>query len=622
MQACELALSSFVTIEPSWPADDVSRLIATIKPTHVLVHRGEPPQDRYWLLESGAVLAELAGARAICDALRLDEADAAALVDAHADAKTMPDRCVIHDEGSIIGFFDSDYLPAPGDTRRTMQGASGAEQTSIVRKLSAAFPSEVEVGSSTSLLVSIGGAIAGTPDLPVAVPAGTILDIVVQPRRGFEIEALAEGQLEAGEIETLPLQFKVRATAIGPGELRVLAFHNGQALGALTLRSLVVAAGRARTSGSHERAASLAPASVRMPDMMLLIEERRIDGKPGFITRLTAPYLEKPHNLTLFGPVVLQADASKYFDGFFADIESLRLDTAEDRAIAQQKLRDKGANLFERVFPPELRSVLWELRNRNLSMLVQSEEAWIPWELCRLVGGENGEPADGPFLCEAFRLTRWKPGVSFKLPLDLTHMAVVVPSDSGLPVAPLERDAILELAGNGRKVDQVAANFLDLQRALASGRYGAWHFTGHGLHCTSDPNRAVMILERRQTFTPENLAGEVRRLGRARPLVFLNACQTGRPGMSLTGIGGWANEFLASGAGAFIGTYWSVFDTPAFDFAATFYAHLLTGEAMGEAVQSARAKIKNTGDPTCLAYTVYADPTACIVRSDAQRPAA
>src|ERR1700753_989606 len=107
MQAYELALSSFVTIQSSWPTDDVRRLIATIKPTHVVVHRGEPPGERYWLVESGVVSDELVGACAIGDALRFDEADAAALVDAYADAKSMPDHCIIHDEGSIIGFFDS-----------------------------------------------------------------------------------------------------------------------------------------------------------------------------------------------------------------------------------------------------------------------------------------------------------------------------------------------------------------------------------------------------------------------------------------------------------------------------------------------------------------------------------
>jgi CHAT domain-containing protein len=194
-------------------------------------------------------------------------------------------------------------------------------------------------------------------------------------------------------------------------------------------------------------------------------------------------------------------------------------------------------------------------------------------------------------------------------------MALVVPADSGLPLAPIERDAILALADGGRNVSPIPANFLELQRALASGEYDGWHFTGHGAHRTPDPNKAVIVLQKGQTFTPDNLAGEIRRLGQARPFVFLNACQTGRGGMSLTGISGWAREFLVCGAGAFIGTYWSVFDRPACDFASALYARLLGGEPIGKAVQDARAVIRNSGGLTWLAYTVFADPTATLTRA-------
>jgi hypothetical protein len=462
-----------------------------------------------------------------------------------------------------------------------------------------------------SLLVSIGGAVAGTGGLPIAVPAGTTVDIVVQPRRGFEVEGRAEASLEVGEEETLPVQFKVRGTALGPAELRVLAFHHGQALGAITLRPLVVRAD-ARAAGTGAHSGPLAPVSVRVPDVMLLIEERDVGGKPGFLLRLTAPYLDRPHNLTPFGPVVLETNATKYFDEFFKEIEGLRLDDSTQRAIAEQQLRDKGAKLFERVLPPELRKILWALRDRSLSMLVQSEEPWIPWELCRLFGEVDGDIEDGPFLCEAFTVTRWQPGIPFRSPLRLTNMALVVPGDSGLALASVERDAILALADDGRKVSQIPANFFDLQRALASGEYDGWHFTGHGAYRTPDPNKAVIVLEKKQTFTPDNLAGTIRRLGRVRPLVFLNACQTGRGGMSLTGVGGWAREFLTSGAGAFIGTYWSVFDRPACDFAEALYARLLGGEPIAKAVKGARANIRNSGDPTWLAYTVFADPMAIL----------
>ena len=105
-------------------------------------------------------------------------------------------------------------------------------------------------------------------------------------------------------------------------------------------------------------------------------------------------------------------------------------------------------------------------------------------------------------------------------------------------------------------------------------------------------------------------------LGRAKPVVFFNACQIGRSALSLTDIGGWARQFLRAGAGAFIGAYWSIYDQPAYDFAQELYSRLLSSVPIGRAVQEARTTIKPAGDPTWLAYTVFADPLAT-VRVDA-----
>jgi len=121
-----------------------------------------------------------------------------------------------------------------------------------------------------------------------------------------------------------------------------------------------------------------------------------------------------------------------------------------------------------------------------------------------------------------------------------------------------------------------------------------------------------MLLENGEELTPQDLSGVVKNLGKTHPLVFLNACQIGRTAMSLTDIGGWAAQFLRAGAAAFIGAYWSIFDKAAHDFALAFYGRLLTGMTVGKAVQEARRAIRPLGDPTWLAYTVYADPLAAV----------
>jgi hypothetical protein len=56
-----------------------------------------------------------------------------------------------------------------------------------------------------------------------------------------------------------------------------------------------------------------------------------------------------------------------------------------------------------------------------------------------------------------------------------------------------------------------------------------------------------------------------------RPLVFLNACETGGSSRDLLGLGGWPARFLAAGAGAFLGTYWTVSGNAARAFSQGFY---------------------------------------------------
>jgi CHAT domain-containing protein len=91
-------------------------------------------------------------------------------------------------------------------------------------------------------------------------------------------------------------------------------------------------------------------------------------------------------------------------------------------------------------------------------------------------------------------------------------------------------------------------------------------------------------------------------------MVVVNACQAGRAGYKLSGVGGFANAFLTGGAGAFVGTLWSVGDNPARVFTETLYKELLQGSNLSEAAIAARAAAQKEGGATWLAYVVYGHP--------------
>jgi hypothetical protein len=616
----KLASGSFVLLQAEWLAAKSINLINHLGPTHIIV-RYSGPQTAYFLYtrrEALSLLDAHGASTNLVKALGLENRRATPLVDGAETAVGVPDRCIVVEDGSIIGFFDASYTAST--KRRRGRGGNGKgssqkqpaslKQSSLVAEL----PKMVAVGETVSLLIYLSSALTPDSALPIALAQGEIVEIVIQTRRGFELEGRGEGQLTvSSKEETLPIQFKLKAVAPGLGLVRVLAFHQGQPLGVVSLSPTISEASEARDTATIRDDQPLTPASVHLPDLSLLILEEYFNGSLALSLRLTAADSALGLNFKKYELVPLRLDPLRYFQEFFRDIEGLPLETGAEKMAAAEHLAAKGMSLFETVIPESLRDEIWRLRGRIRSVQVQSEEPWIPWELCKMSGDENGRVVEGPFFCEAFSITRWLPGVPLKRSLSLKNVALVVPRDSGLAYAQAERNYILSLASVGSsRVTQIPATFLDVRSALASGEYDGLHFSGHGILHDSDPNRSAMVLENEGDLTPEDLSGVVRNMGRARPVVFLNACLIGRQAMSLTDIGGWAAAFLRAGAGAFVGAYWSVYDKPAFDFARAFYERLLGGAPIGEAAREARAAIRGEDNSTWLAYTVFADPLATL----------
>ncbi len=149
------------------------------------------------------------------------------------------------------------------------------------------------------------------------------------------------------------------------------------------------------------------------------------------------------------------------------------------------------------------------------------------------------------------------------------------------------------------------------------------HFSGHGVASMDDIADAHLLLKGRfegkiyieDLLRVSAVRHHFKRKGSAysRPVVVVNACQTGRLGRQLSTIGGFAEAFVKGGAGVFVGCLWSVGDAPARVFVEEFYRRLLDGETVSEATAAGREKAREAGDATWLAYTVYAHPHARLV---------
>lgn len=641
----EICSKDFVLIRADQTVKLAKEAVESLKPSSIIIRRWHQGEAHYYLCTFDEFLKQV---NDFADDLTLESLElisrlgefSTPSLDIYQDAKTSPLRCVVIDKDRVIGFIDGlNALINPvsidprlhrhrPQTRGTIILTSiepvscslRADIEPVSRSLKADFPEKVKRGEISSLLVRLTSQPAQNNTLPISVPPGTEIYIIIEALQGFSLVGSGEGRLlVTSEEETLPIQFILRATEIGPGRIRVLAFNSGQPLGSISLAPIIVSEDHITGEQRYTGAQPLAPLSITQPDLTLLITEGKSQGGLVINYCLTSPNPDLDLFYKHFDPIELTMDPIHYFQEFFKDIEGMRLDEFENQIIAAERLARRGAALFRNLVPEDLRVLLWGLQDRISTVQVLSDEPWIPWELLKLQGKQCNRVVEGRFFSEAFEMTRWLPGIGRRPKLSLKNIALVVPSDSGLPNAQDECNYLLSIAGDQRKVSKVPANYLDITDALSQGEYDGWHFTGHGGFEATDPNRSEIRLEEGQILSPVEISGEVSNCGLARPLVFLNACQTGREAFSLTGIGGWAKSFIEAGAAGFIGSLWSVGDEAACKFAKAFYGNLLSGMSIGTAIKKARESIKpnSTNNPindptTWLAYTVFADPFATV----------
>jgi len=293
------------------------------------------------------------------------------------------------------------------------------------------------------------------------------------------------------------------------------------------------------------------------------------------------------------------------FRTFFAELEEINT-VAPD---AQSRIEGAARNLYEKVVPTALRDRYWSLRNRIATIQVVSSEPWVPWEI--MMPWDRTQPSrKGKFLCERHVFSRWLDGLEFPRKDWLESVKVVAPRGANLPGAQRELQWIRAFGRLKGFAVSEAAEFKQLLNSLRKERFDILHFSTHGRFNADYPEASALLLDDGVELRPDSLTGPAVSFGRTHPLVILNACQTGEIGFSFTRVGGWATSFLEAGASGFIGTQWSVNDEAAASFTEALYEGLNAGKTLGMAVKDARTRARRTGDPSWLAYQLYAYPNA------------
>lgn len=513
--------------------------------------------------------------------------------------------------------------------------SSMREQTILGREAT------VTVSVSREILDRVAG-VTSSGSGPVPVDTGRKLLIQVFPKSGWDLVD------DSGPIEldvpdpgrTDNLYFQVVSTALGRSEIWVVIRQRQVPLVTLKLFPVVVETARSASPSvqmiNSEARSVEAPAGSGSLHQLTILEQKTRDGTV-FHFDLRS---ESLNVLKRSKSEAISGDRKKYVENIYHDIETRWISSNGQAVDFDEAMREIGNSLLRDLVPMDLQQVLWDSRHKLDSIFVVSEEPFIPWEIVHLSEPGKAITEESLFLGE-LGLVRWLYEADRFPPLEIRVAAgrafYLVPDYPSIPEIQLYP---LPEASKEKQflLDRFSAQAVDPQPAavrkllVGPASFDLLHFAGHGMAASDGNNEPQLLLQGEtlqegyvQNFlranTVETRANLVSPQGN-RPIVTVNACQAGRATYKLTGIGGFAEAFLARGAGCFVGTLWSVTDSPARYFTESFYTALLgdgkptsVGDTIAVATRKARDAAKKSGDSTWLSYVVYGHPHARIIRT-------
>jgi hypothetical protein len=470
--------------------------------------------------------------------------------------------------------------------------------------------------------ITVGLTVKPSPDsarvTEVQLAPGQVVRVVIT---ATDLEVIGERVKEIvveAERDSEPALFFLRAADPGLHPLVLDFWANGQIVA--TYQHSVVAVEAEVEEGTRqpaELAVLLAGSTLPRPDLILRVTT--VENRLRFDLAFADGSFQHVEG------ALLRADPQRYRLLLMAELEALAPGKGETPDATARQLARIGQRLYRDLFPPALRREYRRFRNAVRTLLVVSDEPWIPWELVKPYDDDDLDAIiDDEFLCLQFDLTRWL--APARPPADeiaIRSLACIAPADSKLPAAQAESAYLRGLAAQ-RHISDLTPDpptVLAVLEGLLEGDapIHLWHFACHGRFDDEAPGQTALLLQGKQRLRSDDIVGKAQtRLKTDRPLVFLNACRVGAGGLALTGLGGWAKVMAQDcGVGALVAPMWDVDDVLARRFAGMFYEAVqrLPGCTVAQAVAEARRFVRQSRphDPAWLAYSVYGHPNARVV---------
>jgi hypothetical protein len=514
-----------------------------------------------------------------------------------------------------------------------------------------AAPAGVAAGQPFQIEVGLGleqdSAVYGTGRL--SVPRGNFtlgVELIVD---GFTVEGKRSFTLEVTKANRHPKRTVVLVASVNAqfaGRRRVGAiFRIGRGMRGYAARDIYVSGTGAEHPASSPTvtapafgAFDVSPFKAReAADLTIVIQQGDASRGERFVWSAASPHLdiELPWDGT--GPPLV-SPAERFLSELVTEASSTT-DPLDLVTSLTGRGRAQIAPLMPGFVKDALRSVAAKVAPRRPTVLLLSQDPYIPWELAVLDPPLPGSPPGAsPFLGAQAVIGRWVLAAEpppLPDPPKRVHAydQVLVTGDyegvlewSELKSADREAEALRERWPAARSVEASLPAVL----ACLSGSPEAdiIHFALHGQFSADDARQGLVLIGADEAgkypvyLKPSHV--DAGTLSRA-PLVFLNACQVGASRAVLGNYSGMASAFVRAGAAAVIAPLWSVNDDDASVIAVDFYQQALdASQAPADVIRAYRAGVTRAAiaandraaSGTYIAYQFFGHPNLRLSKAD------
>jgi hypothetical protein len=486
-------------------------------------------------------------------------------------------------------------------------------------------PFILEVGLSKDPAAGVAGAPLLLPaveiepyevDVRIAAPGFTFPDD--QPQR------LALKVSSAHPYPVVSMRLIPKRPRGGAQDRQVTAEYSigGERLGDAIRSIRVLRTGDLRTRPAAERVETgvnvLAPTGTEKADLTLTV---RTADKAGFVDwTIDSPHTDvvtpnpKPFTAEIgvdadeyLRNLIAQIDAAEGFEGVYNDVLALAYRV--------------GQTIPDGVWDA-IRAVAGKTGEPPTILLV-SEEPYVPWELAKVDPPLLAGSQLPPFLAAQARIGRWvqatvqtggrtRPSPNPPGRKDVASLRVVWgnyarTSWANLTHAKQEAKDLATRYG-AQSIEPTNRAMYDLLRGTPPA--DLLHFAVHGRYNPQNPGAesGIILTDGRSLHANEIAARELT----SNPVVFLNACQLGAGQLELGAYSGVAAAFVEAGASAVIAPLWKIDDGLARQIALTFYEQAAKGEPLSEVLRKAREPFIDeyeTKSATWMAYQLFGHPS-------------